>query len=174
MTLSRRNFFLSSMAALGTTAGMTLASPALALSSPTVGIECLHTGRSCAIEFDGTLSSRHVEEFKSVTRDWRQNETYGMDLKLIPILAGIITGAGSDQTFGLLSGYRSPETNRKLSGTASRSLHMFGQAMDIRRADLSTRELYTLARRLGYGGVGFYPQSRNRFVHIDTGQVRYW
>ena len=46
--------------------------------------------------------------------------------------------------------------------------------MDIRRSDLSTRDLYSLARAQRAGGVGYYPQAHNRFVHVDTGNVRYW
>ena len=174
MTLSRRSFFTTSAAALGSVAITSLAAPALALSVPIVGVQCLHTKRSCSIAYDGTLSSKEAEAFRSVTRDWRANEIFGMDLNLVAILSGIAKGAGSDQEFGLISGYRSPATNAMLNGTAKRSLHMKGLAMDIRRSDLSTRELYNLARAQRAGGVGYYPKPHNKFVHVDTGNVRYW
>jgi len=174
MTFSRRAFLNGACATLGAAATTTLAAPALALSVPTVGLACLHTGRSCRIKYDGSLTSRDVEAFRSVTRDWRADKMHGMDLKLITILSGISRGAGSDHGFGLVSGFRTRATNEKLNGTAKQSLHMQGMAMDIRRSDLSTKELHTLARALRAGGVGFYPQAHNQFVHVDTWKVRYW
>jgi len=176
MTLTRRSFFTTGSAALGAIAvSSTLAAPALALTNPTVGLSCLHTGRSCAIKnFDGNLSSKEADAFRSVTRDWRANQIYGMDLNLVAILSGIAKAAGSEDTYGLISGYRTPKTNRALTGTAKGSLHMRGVAMDIRHPGLSTRELRDLARAQRAGGVGYYPQRRNLFVHVDTGRVRYW
>jgi uncharacterized protein YcbK (DUF882 family) len=171
---SRRSFLTTGAAALGALAATGLATPALALSAPTVGLRCAHTGRSCAFQYDGSLSSRQVQDFRSVTRDWRANKIYGMDLDLVPLLAGISRTAGSDQTFALISGYRTPATNMKLNGTAKGSLHMKGLAMDIRRGDLSARELFQVARAQRVGGVGYYNKSRGNFVHVDTGRVRYW
>ena len=68
------------------------------------------------------------------------------------------------------------ETNKLLrsnsKGVASKSLHMKGQALDIRLKGLKTRKLRKIAVSLQKGGVGYYPQSD--FVHIDTGRVRIW
>ena len=172
MTLSRRAFLARSSAAFASL--VPLSAPALALSQPLIGLECLHTGRSCAIAFDGSLSRSDADAFRSVTRDWRANEIHKMDLRLIEILSQISRKAGAEQSYGLLSGYRTPNTNGALRGTATRSLHMHGRALDIRRDDMSTHELSRIARELRLGGVGTYPQARNRFVHVDTGAVRYW
>jgi uncharacterized protein YcbK (DUF882 family) len=62
---------------------------------------------------------------------------------------------------------------RRISeGVAQHSLHLEGRAIDVRLAGRPTEELARLARRLGRGGVGFYPASD--FVHVDTGRTRFW
>lgn len=171
MTLTRRSLIASSLAAIGAAA---LPAPALALTTPEVGLTCLHTGRNCAFRYDGSLSPAEVRAFRSVTRDWRAGLLFDMDLELVDLLSKITRKSGSETGYGLISGYRSPQTNRALSGTATRSLHMKGMALDIRRTDLKLRDLRDIARSLKVGGVGYYPQARNRFVHVDTGRVRYW
>jgi uncharacterized protein YcbK (DUF882 family) len=81
-----------------------------------------------------------------------------------------------DAVFEILSAYRSPETNAMLRRASRRvakgSLHMRGQAVDIRLEGASSRKVRDNALALRRGGVGFYP--RSDFVHIDTGTVRRW
>jgi uncharacterized protein YcbK (DUF882 family) len=76
----------------------------------------------------------------------------------------------------VISGYRSPATNAALharsEGVASHSLHMLGQATDVRIAGVDLSRLRDAALSLQSGGVGFYPQSQ--FVHVDVGRVRSW
>lgn len=79
--------------------------------------------------------------------------------------------------FEVISGYRSPATNRFLrktrgGGVATRSLHMQGQAIDVRLTGVPLAELRDAALSLNAGGVGYYPGEQ--FVHIDTGRVRSW
>jgi uncharacterized protein YcbK (DUF882 family) len=57
-------------------------------------------------------------------------------------------------------------------GVAAGSLHMKGQAIDIRIADVPLPELRRAALEARVGGVGYYPASD--FVHVDTGRVRFW
>jgi uncharacterized protein YcbK (DUF882 family) len=57
-------------------------------------------------------------------------------------------------------------------GVARNSLHMTGQAIDIRLPGFSTHALRNVGIKLGAGGVGYYPKSD--FVHMDTGRVRVW
>ena len=61
---------------------------------------------------------------------------------------------------------------RQSEGVAPGSLHMVGQAIDIRLADVPLARLRTAALSIRGGGVGYYPASN--FVHVDTGRVRYW
>ena len=83
---------------------------------------------------------------------------------------------GSRRPFEVLSGYRSPRTNAMLqrtsAGVARNSLHLTGQAIDLRLPGYSTRKLRDNAKALRAGGVGYYP--RSDFVHVDTGRVRIW
>ena len=82
----------------------------------------------------------------------------------------------SHHAFQIISGYRSAATNemlhRRSAGVASGSLHMRGQAVDIRLADVSLERLRDAALSLRSGGVGYYAASQ--FVHVDTGRVRAW
>ena len=79
----------------------------------------------------------------------------------------------------MISGYRSAATNALLrerggatSGVAPHSLHMVGQAIDIRVPGIRLERLRDAAKSLKIGGVGYYPASD--FVHVDIGRVRYW
>ena len=55
---------------------------------------------------------------------------------------------------------------------ASDSLHVKGQAIDIRIPGVKLEELRDAALALGAGGVGYYPDSD--FVHVDLGRPRRW
>ena len=109
-------------------------------------------------------------------RDHRANESAPMDPLLFDQLAALAAAAGVEPRYQIISGYRSPHTNAKLAsagrGVATRSLHMTGQAIDIRLADVPLGTLRSASLSLRAGGVGFYPKSN--FVHVDTGRVRAW
>ena len=85
-----------------------------------------------------------------------------------------VTGSTAD--FQIISCYRSPNTNEMLrsksKGVAKNSMHIKGQAIDIRLTGYSTKKLREAALKLGRGGVGYYPGSN--FIHVDTGRVRRW
>ena len=81
---------------------------------------------------------------------------------LLDLLYDVKNSLGDpDARFEVISAYRSPETNSKLrrssSGVAKNSLHLTGQAMDVRFPDLPTRYIRDAAIDLGRGGVGYYP-----------------
>ena len=82
----------------------------------------------------------------------------------------------ANEPYMLLSGYRSPETNamlrRRSSGVAKNSLHMKGQAADLRLGSRSVSQMARAASACRAGGVGRY--SRSNFVHMDCGPVRSW
>ena len=61
---------------------------------------------------------------------------------------------------------------RTTKGVAQHSMHLRGQAIDVRLADIDLTALRKVALQLKRGGVGFYPTSQ--FVHVDTGRVRFW
>ncbi|WP_408601945.1 YcbK family protein [Pseudomonas sp. PLMAX] len=72
----------------------------------------------------------------------------------------------------ILSGYRTPENNRKTKGSARLSQHMQGTAADIHVPGVSTKLLAAMSRIIGVGGVGIYIEKK--FVHVDTAGVRIW
>ena len=111
-----------------------------------------------------------------ILRDHRTNEVNAIDPRLLDFLCAIRSKAGPDACLHIISGYRSPGTNRRLRqqgrGVARKSLHMKGHAADIRIPGLATSRLRRIALALRQGGVGYYPQSD--FVHVDIGPVRTW
>jgi len=109
-------------------------------------------------------------------RDFRTGDVHPIDPRLLDTLFAVCLACGRD-TFEIISGYRSPQTNAMLrktggGGVAKRSLHMDGRAIDVRLAGFSSARLRDAAITLGRGGVGYYPQSD--FVHLDTGRPRTW
>lgn len=68
------------------------------------------------------------------------------------------------------SAYRSPSYNKRVGG-APKSQHLHGKAFDIQISKNLTREkIHGAAKKAGFTGFGDY----NTFVHIDTGNARYW
>lgn len=138
-----------------------------------------HTGES----FSGVyrVGDRYLpeafERLNYVMRDFRTNEAFPMDPRVVDLLSIVQRRAETNsKPMEVLSGYRSPKTNAMLrrvsTGVAKNSFHMYGQAIDFRLPNHSTRDLRKIAVDLKAGGVGYYPKSD--FVHIDTGKVRSW
>jgi zinc D-Ala-D-Ala carboxypeptidase len=71
----------------------------------------------------------------------------------------------------LTSAYRSPAHNKRVGG-AKASLHMQGNAFDVRMENHDPHEFEAAARAVGFTGFGYYPKSG--FMHIDTGPARTW
>lgn len=117
-----------------------------------------------------------VKALNHVLRDYRNDEVHPIDPGLYDILGKIADKTGTKAHFQVISGYRSPATNRLLSErsgeVAKRSLHMDGKAMDIYLEDIALEEIRAEALGLQLGGVGYYPKSK--FVHVDVGPVRKW
>lgn len=67
----------------------------------------------------------------------------------------------------IISGYRCSVHNRQVGG-APLSLHVQGIAFDINVPGATFADLVWLAKKLGYGGIGIYPDYNPPFVHIDT------
>ncbi len=110
-------------------------------------------------------------------RDFRTGDVTVIDPKLFDILYDVNVRLGNPEgTFEILSAYRSAQTNamlrRSSNGVARNSLHLTGQALDVRLGYASSRSICESAVALSRGGVGHYPSSD--FVHIDTGEVRRW
>ena len=125
---------------------------------------------------EGDYIAESVNQIVHFMRDWRNNKTIAIDTRTIDIMAASHNLLDVTEPYMLLSGYRSPETNamlrRQSSGVARNSLHMRGQAADLRLASRSVNQIAGAAQSCNAGGVGRYPGSN--FVHMDCGQVRTW
>ena len=147
-------------------------------SSYKINFRNQHTGE----KFSGTyrVGNRYLPEafadINHILRDFRTGDEFPIDPRTVDILYMIQNKLDTTSGFEILSGYRSPKTNAMLyrtsSGVAKNSLHMTGQAIDLRLAGFSTSTVRDAARSLKAGGVGYYPKSG--FVHVDTGKVRHW
>ena len=125
---------------------------------------------------EGKYVGEAVKEINHFMRDWRTDGVKQMDLRTIDIMAAAHNMMDVDEPYLLLSGYRSPQTNAMLRsrsrGVAKNSLHVKGQAADLRLSTRSVSQMAKAAAACKGGGVGKY--SRSNFVHMDCGVVRTW
>ncbi|WP_380052278.1 YcbK family protein [Falsihalocynthiibacter sp. SS001] len=125
---------------------------------------------------EGKYIKQSLAQINHFMRDWRQDEATNIDTRTIDIITASHNLLDVTEPFMLLSGYRTPKTNRLLrsrsSGVAKKSLHMTGQAADLRLKSRSVSQMARAAASCKAGGVGRY--SRSNFVHMDCGPVRSW
>lgn len=181
--IKRRNF-LKQAALFGATTGMVATSGRVAAKTmrpsmeKTLKLYNIHTGETVQATFwaEGRYIEEEVQMLDMLLRDHRANEVLAMQRKLYHHLFKLQMMLEPKQGVHIISGYRSPETNRRLqsmsNGVAKKSLHMQGRAIDIRMPGVSIRNVQRAALSMKTGGVGYYPTSG--FVHIDTGRVRNW
>jgi uncharacterized protein YcbK (DUF882 family) len=140
-----------------------------------------HTGERLKTTYcsRGSYQPDALRDLNFILRDFRANEVKTIDPRVFDLLHELDGTLETDQPFHIISGYRSPQTNAMLrerggasTGVASHSLHMVGQAIDIRVPGVKLDHLRDAAKSLKIGGVGFYPDLN--FVHVDVGRVRYW
>jgi uncharacterized protein YcbK (DUF882 family) len=175
--LSRREFVTALAAAVPV-----LAVPRALFAGPTgtraLRFSNLHTGEKLAIEYysGGQYVPDALTTVNHFLRDFRTGDIHTIDPRLLDLLHSLVDATETGRPFEVISGYRSPATNemlrRRSEGVAANSLHMVGQAIDIRLADVPLARLRGAALGLRRGGVGYYPASN--FVHVDTGRVRFW
>ena len=115
------------------------------------------------------ISPDALRSLNHILRDFRVNEVKAIDPQVFDLLHELGGTLETDQPFHIISGYRSPQTNALLrerggasTGVASHSLHMVGQAIDIRVPGVKLEHLRDAAKSLKIGGVGFYPDSELR------------
>jgi uncharacterized protein YcbK (DUF882 family) len=110
-------------------------------------------------------------------RDHRTGDVRHFDPRLYDILDDLISSIGhSGVEIDIVCGYRTSSTNESLrahtTGVAKNSLHIQGEAIDLRMPGIDTLKLRKAALSLRRGGVGYYPHSD--FIHVDVGRVRQW
>jgi uncharacterized protein YcbK (DUF882 family) len=125
---------------------------------------------------EGNYIPEAMAEINRIMRDWRTGAVSRIDARTIDIMAASHSLLDAKEPYMLLSGYRSPATNSMLrsrsGGVARNSLHMKGQAADLRLKSRSVAQMAKAAAACNAGGVGKY--SRSNFVHMDCGPVRVW
>ena len=178
--LKRRGFLIGTAAA----AAMAAVPAVYARARKARGVRALsltnvHTGETTRVDYwiDGRYQPEALAEIDMILRDHRDNEVCSIDTRLIDLLYNVNqkTVCNSAKCFQILSGYRSPKTNRMLrrrgSRVAKNSLHMTGKAIDIKLPGVGNSNLFNAATSQKGGGVGYYGSS---FVHMDVGRVRTW
>ena len=125
---------------------------------------------------EGNYIREAVSEVNHFMRDWRTDQKKAIDLRTVDIMAAAHNLLDANDPYMLLSGYRSPQTNAMLRsrsrGVAKNSLHVLGQAADLRLSSRSVHQIARAAEACRAGGVGRY--SGSNFVHMDCGTVRSW
>lgn len=143
-----------------------------------VRLHNLHTGERLRTVYwaDGSYLPDALADVDYILRDFRANKVHPIEPRLLDLLHALHHSLDTREPFGVISGYRTPETNAMLAahsrGVARHSMHIVGKAVDIRIPGRSTRAVRDAALALHAGGVGYYPASR--FVHVDVGRVRRW
>lgn len=178
----QRRIFLRRCGTYGIGLGMTMtyagSAAAASVGERRIAFTNIHTGE----RFDDVYRvgdhyrPEAMAKISSVLRDHRNDKIFPMDPGTIDLIYMIHRKAGINNDFEIISGYRSPETNRMLrrvsTGVAKNSMHMSGQAIDLRLPGLDLYNLRKIAVNMKAGGVGYYP--RSSFVHVDTGEFRTW
>lgn len=124
---------------------------------------------------DGQLDTNGYIRACHFLRDTHVDQAIQMDVGLLNLLRAIqgwLVYYNINSPIIVNSAYRSAMTNRKIEGAAKDSFHVKGMAVDIQIPGIPTKYLFQLAAHFGGGGLGFYPGKK--FVHADTGRVRYW
>jgi uncharacterized protein YcbK (DUF882 family) len=178
-TAVNRRHFLK----LGATAAVALlAQPVFGRARPIcekkLSLYNAHTGESLKTVFweRGEYVPEALADVNHLLRDFRTGDVYPIEPGLLDVLCALRRRMGAQKPFHVVSGYRSPATNAWLrmhsQGVAEHSLHMQGEAVDIRLPGHDLDHLHRAALALHAGGVGYYPLSD--FIHVDVGRVRTW
>jgi uncharacterized protein YcbK (DUF882 family) len=138
-----------------------------------------HTKESIDVVYriGDTYISSAIDRLNQFLRDHRTGDVIELDRRVFDLLHDLTVAAGRPESeIDIICGYRTPWSNeflrRTTPGVAEHSLHMQGEAIDIRIPGVSIARLRDAALSLHRGGVGYYPESR--FVHVDVGRVRRW
>jgi uncharacterized protein YcbK (DUF882 family) len=175
---ARRGFLRNCSGALILASGLLPFEIASASNRRIISMANTHTGEQAKLCYfrDGKFVAEACQRLNHLLRDFRSGDVHAIDPKLYDLVYAIQTEVGHRGKVEIISGYRSPATNDKLrnssKGVAKRSLHMQGQALDIRLSGVDTAKVRDAALALRAGGVGYYQKSD--FVHVDTGRVRHW
>jgi len=132
------------------------------------------TGEKVTAHYRAADGSYDAEELKKIDHIMRCSLTgreISISVKLVELLDAVEDKFGK-RGLTLLSGYRTLKLNKRTPGAAEHSLHMLGWAAYIKIPGSSSTKIKNFGRKLGAGGVGYYPYMG--FTHLDVGRARYW
>jgi len=112
-----------------------------------------------------------MAELSTVLADSHTGAVRPFDPAAIDILWEVTTRIPLGDDLVILSGYRTPATNRAVHG-AGDSQHLRAAALDVQLSSARLASFAEAALTLARGGVGVY--ARRGFVHLDSGPVRRW
>jgi len=117
-----------------------------------------------------------LDEINHLFRDRHCEAEHRIDVRLLDLLYALKLRTDYRSSFEVVCGYRSAATNRMLlkrgEHVAKDSLHIKGEAVDVRFNGLPLAEAHQIALDMQLGGVGYYPGQN--FIHLDVGPVRTW
>ncbi|MEI7481580.1 MAG: DUF882 domain-containing protein [Elusimicrobiota bacterium] len=119
----------------------------------------------------GVYNKSGIDKISRIMRCSLTGNETAVSVKLLEIMDAVEDRFGK-RGLTILSGYRTPKLNSRVSGAARRSLHMLGWAADVRIAGYSPARVAAYARGMRTGGVGYYPDIG--FAHLDAGYPKYW
>ncbi|HSC76068.1 MAG TPA: DUF882 domain-containing protein [Pseudomonadales bacterium] len=139
-----------------------------------------HTGEQMSLiyKIGDKFLPNSMTSIAHLMRDFRSGDVHPIDPELLDVLWQVQRNLKNSNPFQIISAYRSPATNSMLrsrsvnTGVAKNSMHLTGQAIDIRLPGAALCDVRDAALELKRGGVGYYASSD--FVHVDTGRVRSW
>jgi uncharacterized protein YcbK (DUF882 family) len=118
---------------------------------------------------DGGYIMPAVQQFSWTCRDWRAGEWKWIHPWLMNLVFVLHWKYNKDE-IKILSGYRTPQTNAQLEGSALNSQHMRAMALDIHIPDVDNEAVARDFKTFIYGGTGMYPG--HGFTHFDFGPLR--
>jgi uncharacterized protein YcbK (DUF882 family) len=124
---------------------------------------------------DGSYDPKALKKIYSVFGARYGEPVSEISPRLVEFLDFIADSLRPEGQIEIISGWRSPEYNRKLKQkgrlAAKASLHQYGMAADLKIKGVSSKHIWNYVKELGYGGAGYY---HGELVHIDVGPPRFW
>jgi uncharacterized protein YcbK (DUF882 family) len=175
---SRRTFlFFSAMAGAALVVRPDTSSAAVA-ATRTIALHTRWSDETFAGPYlqQGCYLSTALDEINHLFRDRHSQAVHPIDVRLLDLLYAFKQRTDYGGSFEVVCGYRTPATNRMLMKhgvhAAKDSLHIKGQAVDVRFDGLALARAHKIALDMRLGGVGYYPNQN--FIHLDVGPVRSW
>jgi hypothetical protein len=124
------------------------------------------------------LAEREILEDDAAVAGWRWPDFTPRDMTCLGTGKVLVDCAFMDRLQALrseygklvqvLSGYRTPEYNKRVSGTGKRGPHTTGRAVDVAARGREAFALVALAFKHGFTGVGVCQRGQGlKYVHLD-------